>query len=491
MHLQEVIEDFNSKGINIYAKKENLFTLNPDGGVNASTQIIIAVVATMAQQEASTFKARATSGRDHKEIKEGNYPCRAAPYGYRYDIPTKKLQIVDSEAEMVRMIFDLCIKGKSLIDLCLALEAEGYPPRRGKKWRPNTINGVIDNIIYTGHYDYNGHSISFPAIINEETYYRAKECKESRTKRSFGLVKYDHLLRGLIVCPYCGYTYTFRNQRCCYSCTSKSLAKIQEPCKGKQLDARNIEYIIWRIILLAHEDTLKESRNGKLIEPLSNELSRIESDMANIQRIIDDREKEQTRAFEFLYDAKINHPNSKSLIQMAEKKYAEIEREILEYGKRIKPLVEHKQSLINKIEAIKANAEINITDQIEKKEIIHKMVDKIVPYNHEEDKTAVVVVYFKSGIQNNIIYQNTGGKRYYSAFNNETLRYNFPQVKGEVGNKPSSDFTLLLSVEGMFDSQETGNYELAGLIDLLRSKGLFNNISLPKEPREKVSSTSN
>ena len=56
-------------------------------------RVVLAVTATIAEQEAATLKARTLSGKRHKVLKEGYSYTQIAPYGYDYDKETKLLSV--------------------------------------------------------------------------------------------------------------------------------------------------------------------------------------------------------------------------------------------------------------------------------------------------------------------------------------------------------------------------------------------------------------
>lgn len=468
VHLQEVVEEFTRKGINVYAKKENLHTLKQDGTVDQMTQLTIAIVATMAQQEAATFKARSASGKDHKIINEGKHPFHIPPYGYYFDKTTKQIYIDEKEREIVELIFDLSIKGFGLVDIALQLEAKGFAPRRSNKWRKNTIRGVIINKIYTGHFDYKGHNLTAPQIISEETYQLANEKLHERKKTSVGRALYGHLLRGMIICPYCGLRYSYRNLRNTYVCSSKSLKKIDGGCIGKNIAARNLDYMIWEIILLAHKDSLIKKRQQDQLKPINEQLKEINGNIENLQKVIDKRDKESAKIIETAIQLKM-----KNLDDMANNvlsKLDNIKIEIEKYKEKIAGFEAQKNSLTKRIEAIESNAKIVITDAVEKKEIIHQMIAKIVPYNH--GISSVITVHFKSGEQYNIIYTNTGGKRYYAIFNNSLIRYNFPHDYKKKYGEEIADFTIPSPLNNIIEEKDVKDYSFSELHALIKEKKL-------------------
>lgn len=71
-------------------------------------------------------------------------------FGYRSD-ETSAYEIVEEEAEVVRMIFDLYLNGASMTGIKGVLEREGIPSPQGKDiWKPSAIKRILDNERYAG-----------------------------------------------------------------------------------------------------------------------------------------------------------------------------------------------------------------------------------------------------------------------------------------------------------------------------------------------------
>ena len=76
-------------------------------------------------------------------------------YGYSYDKETATFSIVEDEAAVVHMIFDMYEMERSLTVVTKALNAKGLKTRRGIAWSAMTVQGVLRNPFYIGTYRYN------------------------------------------------------------------------------------------------------------------------------------------------------------------------------------------------------------------------------------------------------------------------------------------------------------------------------------------------
>ncbi|MDP4099123.1 recombinase family protein [Paenibacillus sp. P96] len=85
-----------------------------------------------------------------QRAKRGEYVGGKPAYGYRRNPDTKKLEIHEPEAEVVRYIFKLHREGfgrRKIVDI---LNREGYKPQQSNAFRPPTIKRIIQNPVYKG-----------------------------------------------------------------------------------------------------------------------------------------------------------------------------------------------------------------------------------------------------------------------------------------------------------------------------------------------------
>lgn len=86
----------------------------------------------------------------------GNYAFSHEPFGYKRvflkdgkrKYPT--LEIVQKEADIVRLIFQMYADGNGATKICSRLNAIGSKPKLGKQWTPPCIYSMIDNPVYIG-----------------------------------------------------------------------------------------------------------------------------------------------------------------------------------------------------------------------------------------------------------------------------------------------------------------------------------------------------
>ena len=151
----------------------------------------------------------------------GNFQA-SPPLGYSITAHKATPVIVESEAEIVRMIFNLYTEqGYSIIEITRQLNALGYKTRAGKSFENRGIKYILTNEVYTGKSVWNKRdSASRPKdktewiiadgahepIISPEQFQRAKVRLESNYRPRYAKPSgvCSHWLSGIVKCSACG-----------------------------------------------------------------------------------------------------------------------------------------------------------------------------------------------------------------------------------------------------------------------------------------------
>lgn len=106
----------------------------------------------VAEQERKNIALRTGGGRKMKAA-SGGYSGGRAPYGY--EIKNGQYSIMENEAGMVRIVFEMLDSGNTLQDVADRLNADGYVSRKGKTFQASQIRSIRDNRkVYEGMYKY-------------------------------------------------------------------------------------------------------------------------------------------------------------------------------------------------------------------------------------------------------------------------------------------------------------------------------------------------
>ena len=211
-HLKEI-------GTTILFEKENI-----DTG-SAYSEMLLTVLAAFAQEESRSISANITWGV-RKRFENGQERW-AKMFGYRKDFDTGETYIiVEEEAEVVRLIFELYEKGMTTTATGKELEKREIPtPSGGKVWNAALVRSILVNEKYCGDLilqkyvttDHLTHTFEkndgeeapmyyikdhHKAIVPREQFNRVQKILDCRNKKVNGYDTYP--LGDKLRCPYCG-----------------------------------------------------------------------------------------------------------------------------------------------------------------------------------------------------------------------------------------------------------------------------------------------
>ena len=107
-------------------------------------------IASVAELERELIGERARLGL-HALAKEHKWPNPHPPLGYSKH-RDGRLRVNEEEAKLVRRIFEMYLKEKSMPQVAFNLNNEGIRTKRGKEWNARAVRGILANEIYVGRY---------------------------------------------------------------------------------------------------------------------------------------------------------------------------------------------------------------------------------------------------------------------------------------------------------------------------------------------------
>ena len=182
-------------------------------------------------------------GRE-QSVKQGNFIGSIAPYGYKkiVVIEGKKkchtLEIIEDQAEVVRMIFDMYVnKNMGRVNIAKYLNELNIKSAKGGLWKQDAIKDLLENEHYIGKVRWNwrktvkvvedgevrskrpkteiGEYMVYDGkqepIISEELFYAARD-KQGRNHRAKPKTKVRNPLAGLLFCQ-CGRAMSLRTYK--------------------------------------------------------------------------------------------------------------------------------------------------------------------------------------------------------------------------------------------------------------------------------------
>lgn len=148
LRIQEnIIYDLQEK-----QKKTIISIKEPDLDSKDITRVLFRqMLSAVAQYERGLITMRMTNGR-LKKAEKGGYAGGSAAYGYV--VKNKGLKIDKKQAEVIKLIFTMRKKKKSLRGIVNILNKENIKTARGGKWYAGTVKYILDNRLYQGEVSY-------------------------------------------------------------------------------------------------------------------------------------------------------------------------------------------------------------------------------------------------------------------------------------------------------------------------------------------------
>ena len=237
------------------------------------------------------------------------------------------IAINPEQAEAVKIMFDMTIKGYTRHEIIEQLTKQGFRKENGEKITGTFIDHILRNERYTGEYwyYYNKNNINFnpesdnyrlritkgfDPIISKEDFNVVQKILETRRHRAPTNAQEDYLLTGKIICGECGSNYN--GMRCkrngkpyvYYQCTDqhsyKNGQKREKYCHNNSIRRDEIEkLVIDKIKEIVFTDNLveqvldnynkfaiDESKNNSMIKMLENKIRDYDNQMKNIANAI-------------------------------------------------------------------------------------------------------------------------------------------------------------------------------------------------------------
>ena len=409
------LEDLRDAGVRIISIGDGIDFPNDDDWLKIQFQFLI-----------NEMPVTDTSKKVRNVIKrrqaDGQWIC-AAPYGYRIN-KYKEFEIVPTEADIVRLIFNLYNNegwGYKRISNYLTeqgvptprmseqmrKEAEGEACKRIAKatWAIVTVQGILDNDFYIGtlrqgkytRVKINGKEVKrndgehvvienhHQAIIDYRTFATTRALREKRTRSHYrGIKKYDHFYSGYLVCGDCGapmFSMSRNDLKPAYTCGTYHRRGLAG-CTSHHIRVDKLDELLKKYVRKVKECSAEML--AKLNEDLRQEESNVvetEQSADHLAEILEDLRKELKATKRQRIRDILKHPDQESLL---EETYDELESDL---QKRIEGLTHQIDLLSDKRNTIiqvnrAAKTAMDVFDDILNKEKLERndlelLVDEI------------------------------------------------------------------------------------------------------------------
>ena len=166
------VHELREMGVALICKDEPIDTRQ-----RGVADLVLAILSTMAEWESDKLSEYSKETRQ-RFIAQGRWPGGKPPYGCRLDKATGELVIVEDEAEVVRLIYDLYTRGGiGLGSIVKELAARAIRSPTGKSiWGNSVVSGVLKNSVYAGQHKL---GMTAPPIISQAIFERAQSLRST------------------------------------------------------------------------------------------------------------------------------------------------------------------------------------------------------------------------------------------------------------------------------------------------------------------------
>ena len=429
IEIQTDIQRFFEKGINVFIFDRNLYTLLPDGKENPTAKLIIAIIATIAEEEIKTLKRRMISTKQHNVLNEGKSYTSQAPIGY--DLKNQILYINESEAEVVKRIFNLSAEGNSFYSIAIKLNSEDIKSKKGNIWTAPTIKSLLENKTYYGKAKYVTKSrtikskrincknsriiedytyVDCPAIITKELFDLVQQKKKERRSRSATNVGNPYLLKHLIKCKSCGTYFTIDRgkDRERYRCARQFNKDSKKPkCNSPITQSNNINFIVWDLISYYYKELYLEDKRIEDKDKINAEINIKAKELESITETIAIKNKQVETIYAEYINLKSEFPDLTDLHNKEKSKLTALQTELKRYKTeqtKINNDISSLKSKVADLASINTDVDLSTLDFNAKYEFLHKIVDHIYINNTAEKYEIFIQIYLKNGRSLNVHY---------------------------------------------------------------------------------------
>lgn len=372
--------------IQMLVKNPSLELLNPDGTINSGMELAMALFAVLNKQDNEERKAkfhRAKSSMAKKGMYVGGKNKR---FGYKienqYFVPD------EYDGEIVKLIFQLYSTGEySCQSLAKELNSRGYT-KWGQPLDRRFIAHILRSRQYTGEH-VEGQDMVYPQLVTREIY---DICKEIADGNKLAMRQGDKLVicSKLLRCPECGTVMSsnstyfrcnyYQEQKCKCSLTVKETV---------------LNEIVWRVAFDEHLKYLIELKENNS-KTYNERLTIIEQKISTLQGVIDEADTKKKRVIDSFIEGLIDKENRDLRLK-------KVQDDVLAQQNEINALNEEKRAILRLLE--NAEKELsewmyvdtmnamasNIQTDLDRYNIVHKHILKIVPdrYQHGEKAKGV------------------------------------------------------------------------------------------------------
>lgn len=345
----EIIQVLRQKNVNIFFVEQSINT-NEVG-----QDLLLKLFQVFDEQESKDKSLKVRTGIN-EGIKKGVIHTNNKLFGYSYIKDENRLEIIEEEAVVVRLIFALYLEGKGIRQIISHLTENKIYAKYGRPFVKTTVRNIINNEKYAGlnnplkydtgwvlnknsyakvrdEYETYEYESKIPRIIDVETFNKCQEIMRSKInyQNQIGLYKGISKYCNLIYCGKCGSVYHSNSDRGrnFYNC-SKRKRFGKNVCDNPNVSEKAID----EYIQLLADGRIKELIDGDarfvrntIFSEIKLKFREINLDRQDEIRVLQNQLDKSNGALSRLYDL---YSRDDSQQEMLLKKIDELQKEIKE-----------------------------------------------------------------------------------------------------------------------------------------------------------------
>ena len=387
------LEDLRDAGVRIISVGDNIDFPNDDDWLKIQFQFLI-------NEMPVTDTSKKVKNVIRRRQADGKWLC-ASPYGYIIN-RQKEFEIVPTEAEIVRQIFDLYNNQgwgyKKIANYLteqgiptprmseqMRKEAAGEPTSRKTKaaWAIVTVQGILDNDFYIGTFrqakytraKINGKDVKrdeeehivienhHQPIIDYRTFATTRALREKRSTANYrGVKKYDNVYSGFLFCGDCGspmFAMSRRDLSAAYTCGTYH-RRGRSGCSSHHIRVDKLDELLKIYVRRVME------HSHAMLEELNAELARQDSDVVETEQSADHLAQVMEELREELKATKrqrirdtVKHPDQEELLaETYDELEADLQKKIEGLDHQIGMLSDKRNTIIQAGRAAKTAMEV-------------------------------------------------------------------------------------------------------------------------------------
>lgn len=371
----------------------------------SKSRLMFNLKAILAEEENSKLSERIKLGLQ-SSAKQGKRRVSIPPYGYTVNPVTKRLEVDETTAPIVKEIFRLYLhEGWGMFKISNYLMRKGVPTPRteGNKWHQNTIKGILSNPVYTGKLVFHREETTgtlaeselykirrkvepekqivianaHPAIITEDDFQAVQELmKKKGERKSNGK---ESLFAHIAKCADCKSGMHFKPDRRngAYVCggyvkytSSYCSSHIIEEQTLLQAVKNDLRGLIQDSVRIEHLYGLAEEKANVLLSSVTREFKRIDEQLAELEK-----------RFEKLLNLHIEGAITTEQFKQQNERITQQQRDLANKKAKLQSALEARNDLNEQLKIFKKEVErfinLDIDDEHVLKQVLQRLIHKI------------------------------------------------------------------------------------------------------------------